>query len=553
MWGNCLYQFDFEDYLRWKHKKWELKGEETSMKKEVMVDMTSGRIAPQILKFAMPVLLGLIFQRIYNFADSYIVGHFLGDNALAAVSVAGVGMYLMFSLIIGLTTGVTVVMSQYYGAKEADNVVKTFFSSIYIALGMTIIVTVVGLIVTKPLLIVLQTPDEVLDQAVLYLRLICAGCIGTMLYNWISAVLRSLGNSVVPLVFLGISSLLNIVFDVLFVAVLPLGVGGAAFATVLAQIVSGVACLLYAWKILPMLRIRRDKLKLDTFIGKKMLVYGLPAALQMSIISISDMTLQAVVNTYGTTLVVAYGVCVKVEGLGMQVGDALGTALGTFAGQNTGAKNISRIKAGFRTTFALNAIGYAIVSPLIFILAPLLMRLFTDNQASIGCGVEYMHIFAPFLIGVGTLNLFHNLLRAVGDNDVLVTSLAKDKGLVKIVGLAIANGFAALAGSVYCQQKGFFEISIGTGTMVIGLANVIIGTQLLKRVGFIRSTTAVIIGSIVYKACVSIALLLNDLHIGGLDISIPITASDLKLITSVLFLIILVVSPSGGKKVKSHA
>ena len=144
------------------------------------------------------------------------------------------------------------------------------------------------------------------------------------------------------------------------------------------------------------------------------------------------------------------------------------------------------------------------------------------------------------------------LLRAVGDNDVLVTSLAKDKGLVKIVGLAIANGFAALAGSVYCQQKGFFEISIGTGTMVIGLANVIIGTQLLKRVGFIRSTTAVIIGSIVYKACVSIALLLNDLHIAGLDLSIPVTASDLKLITSVLFLIILVVSPSGGKKVKSH-
>ena len=145
------------------------------------------------------------------------------------------------------------------------------------------------------------------------------------------------------------------------------------------------------------------------------------------------------------------------------------------------------------------------------------------------------------------------LLRAVGDNDVLVTSLAKDKGLVKIVGLAIANGFEALAGSVYCQQKGFFEISIGTGTMVIGLANVIIGTQLLKRVGFIRSTTAVIIGSIVYKACVSIALLLNDLHIAGLDLSIPVTASDLKLITSVLFLIILVVSPSGGKKVKSHA
>ena len=133
------------------------------------------------------------------------------------------------------------------------------------------------------------------------------------------------------------------------------------------------------------------------------------------------------------------------------------------------------------------------------------------------------------------------LLRAVGDNDVLVTSLAKDKGMVKIVGLAIANGFAALAGSIYCQQKGFFEISTGTGTMVIGLAS------------FFKATTAVIAGSILYKACVSLALMINDLQIFGFHISLPVTASDLKLVTSILFLIILVISPSGGKKVKSHA
>lgn len=147
------------------------------------------------------------------------------------------------------------------------------------------------------------------------------------------------------------------------------------------------------------------------------------------------------------------------------------------------------------------------------------------------------------------------LLRAVGDNDVLVTSLAKDKGMVKIVGLAIANGFAALAGSVYCQQKGFFDISIGTGTIVIGLANVIIGTQLFKRFGFVKSTTVVIIGSIIYKACVSLALLLNDIHVnlGVIRFTISVTASDLKLITAILFLIILVLSSSRGKKVKSHA
>ena len=385
------------------------------MKREVIVDMTEGRIAPQILKFAMPVLLGLIFQRIYNFADSWIVGHFLGDDALAAVSVAGVGMYLMFSLIIGLTTGVTVVMSQYYGAKRTEQVAETFFSSIYIALGMAVLVTAAGILLSKPLLILLQTPDEILAEAVWYLRLICAGAAATMLYNWISAVLRSLGNSVVPLIFLGISSALNVVLDVLLVAVIPLGVGGAASATVLSQLISGAACLMYAWKILPALRFQKSKMKLNRYIGKQMLVYGLPAALQMSIISVSDMTLQAVVNTYGTTLVVAYGVCVKVEGLGMQVGDALGTALGTFTGQNAGAKNISRIKAGFRTAFGLNAIGYAVVSPAIFIFAPRIMRLFTDNSEAIGYGVEYMRIFAPFLIGVGILVLFHNLLRAVGD------------------------------------------------------------------------------------------------------------------------------------------
>lgn len=147
------------------------------------------------------------------------------------------------------------------------------------------------------------------------------------------------------------------------------------------------------------------------------------------------------------------------------------------------------------------------------------------------------------------------LLRAVGDNEDLVTSLAKDKGSVKILGLAISNGFAALAGSIYCQQKGFFEVSVGTGTIVIGLANVIIGTQLLKSFGFVKATTAVIIGSIVYKACVSLALSLGDtaIHLGSVTISFPVTASDLKLITAILFLIILVVSSSRGRKVKNCA
>ncbi len=310
-------------------------------KHDVRIDMTSGRIAPQILRFAFPVLLGLIFQRIYNFVDSYIVGHYLGDDALAAVSVAGTGMYLVLSLILGLTTGITVVLSQYYGAGREKEMEETYYSSIYITIGMTLIVTVAGLILAGPLLVLLQTPSEILAEATRYLQIVCGLCVGSMLYNWIASVLRAVGNSVIPLAFLGISSGLNIVLDILFVAVLPYGVSGAAVATVLAQLISGVLCFIYAWRVLPLCRIRRGKLKFNRKIGRQMLKYGLPAGLQMSIISISDMTLQAVVNTFGTALVVAYGVCLRMEWLGMLIGDSLGTALGTFTGQNTGAE-ISR-------------------------------------------------------------------------------------------------------------------------------------------------------------------------------------------------------------------
>ncbi len=399
------------------------------------MDMTSGRIAPQILRFAFPVLLGLIFQRIYNFVDSYIVGHYLGDNPLAAVNIAGTAMYLVLSLILGLTTGITVVLSQYYGAGQEKEMEETYFSSIYITLGMTVIITVAGLVLSRPLLILLRTPSEVLTEATRYLQIVTGLCIGSMVYNWIASVLRALGNSWIPLVFLGVSSGLNIVLDILFVAVLPFGVKGAAYATVLAQLISGILCFIYAWRVLPMCRFRRGKMKFNPKIGRQMLKYGLPAGLQMSIISISDMTLQAVVNTFGTVLVVAYGVGLRMEWIGMLVGDSLGQALGTFAGQNTGAKNIGRIKSGFKTCSWMCVVGYAVVSPLVFLLAPWVMRMFTSNAESIQYGVEYMHIFSIFLLAVGMLTMLYSFLRAVGDVRITVwTGICE---VISRIGLAL--------------------------------------------------------------------------------------------------------------------
>ncbi len=388
--------------------------------KEKVVDMTRGPIMSRMIRFALPVLFGMLCQRIYNFADVYIVGKYLGDEPLAAVSIAGAAMYLLFSVMMGLTTGVSVVISQYYGAGKNDKVVESFVTSIYVAIGSTIIITIIGLLGAKPLLMALQTSAELMHDAFMYLSIIFAGCFGTMLYNWISAVLRSLGNSVVPLIFLILSSVLNVILDIALIVWIPLGVAGAALATVLAQVISGVLCLIYAWKILPFLRLSRDNMRLNKEIARQILIYGIPTGLQMSIISISDMTLQAMINTYGTALVVAYGVCMKVEGLGWQMTEAIGTALGTFVGQNIGANRFDRVKKGVRCAYLMNIVCYGIFCPAIWFGAGPIMRAFTESSASIQYGIEYMKIFSCFFMVGGFLVVYHNVLRSAGDVKVTI-------------------------------------------------------------------------------------------------------------------------------------
>lgn len=385
-----------------------------------VVDMTQGSILSKMIRFALPVLLGLLCQRVYNFADVYIVGRYLGDSALASVSIAGTAMYLLMSLMMGITTGVSVVISQYYGAGQEEKVSETFVTSIYVALISVVILSVLGVLGTEPLLRILQTSEELMADAKIYLVIIFAGSFGTMLYNWISAVLRSLGNSVVPLIFLLLSSVLNIVLDIAFVALISLGVAGAALATVLAQVISGVLCLVYAWKILPILRLKRGRLKFNPEIAKLIIIYGVPTGLQMSIISISDMTLQAVINTYGTALVVAYGVCLKVEGLGWQISEAIGTSVGTFAAQNIGAGKLERVKKGVKCAYLMNLVCYGLFCPIVFLFSKTIMKAFTTVPESIQYGMEYMHIFSGFFFIGGFLGIYHNVLRSAGDVKVTI-------------------------------------------------------------------------------------------------------------------------------------
>lgn len=384
------------------------------MKTNVM-DMTRGPIMGQLVKFGTPVLLGMLFQRIYNFVDVFIVGRYLGDEALAAVSIAGSSMYLLMALMMGLTTGVSIVISQYYGAGNEKKVRETFASSIFVAIGAAALITVFGMLGSKGLLSLLHTSEALLPMAHEYLMIIFAGCAGTMLYNWISAVMRSLGNSVVPLVALIISSVLNVVLDILLIAVIPMGVAGAALATVLAQAISGALCLGYAFRILPQLRLKKEELHMDPRLAKQILVFGIPTGVQMSIISISDMALQSKINTYETALIVAYGIATKVEFLGWQLSEAIGTAVGTFVGQNVGAGDYRRVRKGVNCAYGIHFICYGIFCPLVWLLAEPIMGVFTQSPDSIRYGIEYMRIFSFFFLIGGTMCIYHNVLRASGD------------------------------------------------------------------------------------------------------------------------------------------
>lgn len=427
------------------------------------MDMTKGPVLRQLTQFAIPVLFGMVFQKVYNFADAYIVGHYLGDEALAAVSICGTVMFMLFSINAGISTGVGVVISQFFGANKPQEMKKAFVASVYVAIGVVVLATSIGIVSAEPVLRLMQTSDELMPQAKEYLVIIYAGCIGTMLYNFCASVLRAVGNSVVPLVFLIISSILNIVLDILFVAVIPMGAAGAALATVVAQFVSGVLCIIYARKILDFINVKGKEWKPDFYLIKEVLRYGVPAALQMSIISIGDMTLQAVVNTYGTAMVVAYGVCLKVEGVGWELTNAIGMAVGTFTGQNVGAGNLDRVKKGVRSAYLMNIIGCGIFGVVISVFAPQIMGAFTDTPEAIKLGVEYMRIFACFFLAGGILVIFQNFLRSVGD--VTFTLMMGFSEIITRVGFSFL--FPALVGYI-----GLWFVSPITWVvaMIVGLA-----------------------------------------------------------------------------------
>lgn len=408
-------------------------------------DMTKGSPTRLLLMFSIPMLIGNLFQQLYNMADTVIVGQFVGENALGAVGSTGSIGFLFFSLSFGLAAGIGIVISQFFGAGEINKVKKAIATSLYVMVASAIIMGTIGIISARPVMIMLKTPDVMLDDAVLYLRITCGGLIAVAIYNGVSAVLRALGDSKTPLIFLVVACILNIGLDLLFVIKFNMAVLGVATATVIAQIVAATGCLTYACLKVPMFKMPLKEYVPDWHIFKQCTLLGLPVALQNAMISVSCIILQRVVNGFGPTMVAAFTAETRFEQLVQQPFASLGAAIATYTGQNIGAGKVDRVKKGFWAGTFISVAFSIFMLPVAWLGGEAIMRLFTSNQQVIIEGARGIRITSVFYSALGMIYVTRNVLNGSGD-----------------VNFAMLSGFVEVAGRVGFARPLTLIPSIGT-------------------------------------------------------------------------------------------
>ena len=386
-------------------------------------ELTHGPVMKTMLRFAVPMILGNLLQQCYNIADTLIVGRFLGAGALAAVGSAFSLMTFLTSIILGLAMGSGTVFSIRFGQKD-DRALRECILASFALLGIvTVILNILVFAGTDRIIWFLRTPDELIPMMREYLAVIFAGLIGIFLYNFFASLLRSLGNSVIPLVFLAVSAVLNIILDLWFVAGLNRGVAGAAEATVIAQYVSGVGITLYTWIRFPHLlrpdpdiRLRRSRIKEITGFSAEITGFSALTCLQQSIMNLGILAVQGLVNSFGTTIMAAFAAAVKIDAFAYLPVQDFGNAFSIFIAQNYGAGKTDRIRKGVRTAVITSTVFSLVVSLLVFVFARPLMSLFIDTgeTAVIAEGVRYLRIEGAFYALIGILFLLYGLCRALG-------------------------------------------------------------------------------------------------------------------------------------------
>lgn len=436
-------------------------------------DMTTGNSAKQILKFSLPLLIGTVFQQFYNMVDSIIVGKFLGTQPFAAVGMTGSITFFVLGLVFGACSGFAIPVAQDFGAHDEAGVRRCVANIIHIGVIFGLVMTLATTLLTRQILVWMDTPEELMQDAYDYLFWIFLGIGSLMLYNLLAGILRSLGDSTTPLIFLILSSLLNIGLDVLLVWTLNVGVKGAAIATVIAQLISGLGCLVFMIRKFPMLRLTRKDLRPDLPTIRRLSGIGFPMGLQFSITAIGSIILQKSVNALGTTIIASVSAAAKVQNLVVSPMDAFGVSMATFAGQNYGAGKIDRVRRGVRQVFWMLTAYSLLALGIVYFSGSTIALLFVDASETeiLACTQHFLIMNGLFYIPLGVIYVLRNTLQGVGFSKIAMLS-----GLFELVARSVMGLFVV-------PKFGFNAVCLAhpTAWIMADLILIVLYSILMKR------------------------------------------------------------------------
>lgn len=404
--------------------------------KNTMQDMTVGNPASHILKFFFPLLFGMLFQQFYNLVDTAIVGRFLGPDALAAVGATGSVNFLVIGFCMGVCNGFAIPVAQKFGAKDDKGLRRFVANSVWLAILFAAVMTVTVSLLCRDILMWMDTPTDIIEGAYSYIFVIFLGIPVTYLYNLLSGFMRALGDSRTPLVFLIISSLLNIVFDLAAILVFHLGVAGAAYATVLAQLISGVLCLLFMIKKFPILHIRRGEWRLNSHCVARLCGMGVPMGLQYSITAIGSVILQKSVNRLGSAVVAAIASGGKLSMFMCCPFDAMGSTMATYAGQNLGAKKLDRVDRGIFSCSRLALVYSLLACAVVFLVGKYMALLFVDSKETelIGLIEVYLRWTSAFYFPLALVNIVRFTIQGLGFGKLAILAGVCEMAARSVVG-----------------------------------------------------------------------------------------------------------------------
>lgn len=378
-------------------------------------DMTEGNEVSLLIKFSLPMLIGNVFQQFYNLIDSIVVGKYVGANALAAVGACGSLNFLFFSVCMGLSIGIGIVISQYFGAKQETKVKRAIANSIYVIGAAGIIMSILAAIFARPILQLMHTPPEIINDSIRFFRIVSGGMVAVAAYNAMASILRALGDSRTPLIFLIISCGINVVLDLIFVLKFGLGISGTATATVISQASAAIGCGVFAWLKNPYFKLEKKHWKISKPIITKCIKIGIPVAAQNSMIAVSLVALQSVINGFGQTAVAAYTATSRVEQIIQQPFNSLGAAMATFSGQNMGANKLDRVKKGYHKSILI-VIVFSFFALLIAQFGGRsIMGVFVKDEDVINLGAKAIKITSCAYFPLGMIYITRGLLNGTGD------------------------------------------------------------------------------------------------------------------------------------------